>query len=95
MEIDEAIPPPVLGEREAVRLKWTTEDPTGSVEGRTHGDVSRFQALHGVALVARETGMEAAFEDSVFLAARDSYVGTLSDLRGKFLIQRAAEIAIR
>ena len=43
------------------------------------------QALHGVALVAREMGMEAAFEDSVFLVAHDSYVGTLSDLDDMFL----------
>ena len=53
-ETGEAIPPPVLGEREA---KWTPED--GIVEGRTRGDVRRLQALHGAALVAREMGMEA------------------------------------
>ena len=65
-ETGEAIPPPVLGGREAVRLKWTAKGPTGTVEGRTRGDVRRLQALHGAALVAREMGMEAAFEDSVF-----------------------------
>ena len=79
-ETGKAIPPPVLGGREAARLKWAAEDPTGTVEGRTHGDVRRLQALHGAALAAREMGMEAAFEDSVFLAAHDSYVGALSDL---------------
>ena len=45
------------------------------------------QALHGAALVARETGMEVAFKDSVFLVVHDSYVGTLSDLEDKFLIE--------
>ena len=79
METGEAIPPPVLGGREAARLKWIEKGPTGTVEGRTRGDVRRLQALHGAALVAREMGMEAAFEDSVFLVAHDSYVGTLSD----------------
>ena len=75
----EAIPPSILGRREAARLKWTQEGPTGTVEDRTRGDVRRLQALHGAALVAREMGMEAAFEDS-FFAARDLYVGTSSDL---------------
>ena len=94
-ETGEAIPPPVLGGREAARLKWAAEGPTGTVEGRTRGDVRRLQALHGAALVAREMGMEAAFEDSVFLVARDSHVGTLSDLDGKFLIEGAADIAFQ
>ena len=49
-ETGEAIPPPVLGGREAARFKWTAEGPTGSVEGRTRGDVRRLQALHGAAL---------------------------------------------
>ena len=83
----EAIPLPVLGGREAARLKWTAEGPTGTVEGRTRGDARRLQALHGAALVVREIGMEAAFEDSVFLVAHDSYVGTLSDLEDKFLTE--------
>ena len=78
-ETVEAIPPPVFGGREAARLKWTAEGPTGAMEGRTCGDVCRLQVLHGAALVARELGMEAAFEDSVFLVAHDSYVGTLPD----------------
>ena len=39
--------------------------------------------------------MEAAFEDSVFLVAHDSYVGTLSDLEHKFLIEGAADIAFQ
>ena len=39
--------------------------------------------------------MEAAFEDSVFLVAHDSYVGTLSDLEDKFLIEGAAGIAFQ
>ena len=91
----EAIPPPVLGGREAVRLKWTAEGPTGIVEGRTRGDVHRLQALHGAALVAREVGVEAAFEDSVFLVACDFYVGTLSDLKVRFLIEGAADIAFQ
>ena len=51
------------------------------------------QALHGAAVVAREMGKEAAFEDSVFLVAHDSYVGTLLDLEDKFLIEGAADIA--
>ena len=78
-ETGEAIPPPVLGEREAARFKWTAEGPTGTVEGRTRGDVRRLQTCHGAALVTREMGMEAAFEDSAFVAAHDSYVDTLSD----------------
>ena len=94
-ETGEAIPPPVLGGREAARLKWTAEGPSGSVEGRTRGDVRRLQALHGAALVAREMGTEAAFEDSVFLVAHDSYVGALSDLEDKFLIEGAADIAFQ
>ena len=40
-ETGEAIPPPVLGGREAARLKWTAEGPTGTGEGRTRGDVRR------------------------------------------------------
>ena len=32
---------------------------------------------------------------SVFLAADDSYVGTLSDLEDKFLVERAADIAFQ
>ena len=79
METGEDIPPPVLGEREATRLKWAAEGPTGTVEGRTRGDVRRLQTLHGAGLVTREMGMEAAFENSAFVAAYDSYVGTLSD----------------
>ena len=95
METGEAIPPPVLGGREAARLKWISEGPTGTVEGRTRGDVCRLQTLHGAALVAREMGMEAAFEDSAFLVAHDSCVGTLSDLEDKFLIKGAADIAFQ
>ena len=94
-ETGEAIPPPVLGGREAARLKWTTKGITGKVEGRTRGDVCRLQALHGAALVAQEMGMEAAFEDSVFLVAHESYVGTLSDLEDEFLIEGAADIAFQ
>ena len=63
-ENGEAIPPPVLSGREAARLKWTSKGPTGTGEGRTRGNVRRLQALHGTALVAREMGVEAAFEDS-------------------------------
>ena len=70
-----------------MRLKLIAEGPTETVEGRTRGDVCRLQALHGAALIAREMGMEAAFEDSVFLAAHDSYVDTLSDLEDKFIIE--------
>ena len=55
-ETGEAIPSPVSGGREAARLKWTAKGPTGTVEGRTRGDVRRLQALHGAALVAREMG---------------------------------------
>ena len=92
---DEAIPPPVMGGREAARLKSIARGPTGAVEGRTRGGVRRLQALHGAALVAREMGMEAAFEDSVFLAVHDSYIGTLSGLKGKFLIERVSDIAFQ
>ena len=84
-ETGEAIPPPVLGGREAARLKWTAEGPTGTVESGTRGDVRRLQVFHGAVLVVREMGMEAAFEDSVFLVAHDSYVGALSGLEDKFL----------
>ena len=70
-ETGEAIPPPVLGGREAARLKWTTEGPTGTVESRTRGDARCLQQFHGAALVAREMAMEAAFEGSVFLVAHD------------------------
>ena len=94
-ETGEAIPLPVLGGREAARLKWTAEGPTGTVEGRTRGGVRRLQALHGAALVAREIGIEAAFEDSVFLAAHGPYVGALSDLEGKCLIEGATDIAFQ
>ena len=94
-ETGEAIPPPVLGGREAARLKWTAESPTGTVKGRTRGDVHRLQALHGAALVVREMGMEAVFEFSVFLVAHYSYVGTLSSLEDKFLIEGAADIAFQ
>ena len=87
-ETGEAIPPPTSGGREALRLKWIAEGPTGTVEGPTRGDVHRLQALHGAALVSGEMGMDAAFEDSVFLAAHDSYVYTLSDLEDKFTIER-------
>ena len=58
-------------------------------------DVRRLQALHGAALVTREMGIAGAFEDSVFLVAHDSYVGTLSDLEDKFLIEGAADIAFQ
>ena len=53
------------------------------------------QAFHGGALVVLEMGMEVAFEDSVFLMAHYSYVGTLSGLEDKFLIERAADIAFQ
>ena len=39
--------------------------------------------------------MEAAFEDSVFLAAHGSYVSTLSDVKGKLLIEIAVDIAFQ
>ena len=91
-ETGEAIPPPVLDGREAARLKWTAEGPTGTVEGQTRGDVRRLQALHGAALVAREMGMETASEDSVF---HGSYVGTLSDSEDTFLLEGAADIAFQ
>ena len=94
-ETREAIPPPVLGGREAARLKWTPEGLTGTVEGQTREDNRRLQALNGAALVAREMGMETAFEDSVCFAAHYSYVGTLSDLEGKFLIEGATDITFR
>ena len=74
---------------------WTVEVPTRTVEGRTRGDVCLFQALHGATLVAREMGMKAAFGDSVFLTAHNSYVDALSDLGGKFLLDGAVDIAFR
>ena len=40
-ETGEAIPPPVLSGREAARLKWTTEGPSGIMEGQTRRDVRR------------------------------------------------------
>ena len=94
-ETGKAIPPLVLGGREAARLKWTAESPAGTVEGRTRGDVRRLQAFHGAALVVREMGMEAVLEYSVFLGAHYSYVGTLSGLEDKFLIEGAADIAFQ
>ena len=94
-ETGEAIPSPVLGGREAARLKWTAEGPTGTVEGQTRGDIHRLQVLHGAALAAQEMGLEAAFEDSVFLVAHGSYVDTLSDLEDKFLTEGAADIAFQ
>ena len=39
--------------------------------------------------------MEDVFEGSVFLATHDSYLGTLSGLKSKFLIERAADIAFQ
>ena len=74
-------------------MKCTAEDPTGTVEGQTRGDVCCFQVRHGAAPVAREMGMEAAFVDYVFVAGYDSYVSTLSGLNCKCLIERAADIA--
>ena len=95
VETGEAIPPPVLGEKEAARLKWTAKGPSGTVESRARGDARRLQALHGATLVARGMGMEATFEGSVFLAAHDSSVGTLSDLEDKFLMEGAADVAFQ
>ena len=57
------------------------------MEGRTREDTRRLQAPHGAALVARVMEMEVAFEDPLFLEHYDSYVGTMSDLEGKFLIE--------
>ena len=85
----------MLGGRETARLKWTAKGPTGTVEDRTREGVRRLQAFHGAALVAREMGIEAAFQDYVFLAAHDFYVGTFSDLEGMFLIEGAADIAFQ
>ena len=38
--------------------------------------------------------MEAVFDSYIFLATHDSYVGVLSDLESKFLIERTADIAL-
>ena len=95
METGKPIPPLVLDGKESARLKWTAEDPTGTGEGRTRGDVCLLQALNGAALVAREMGMEVAFEKSAVLTAHYSYVGSLSDFKGKFLIDRADDIAFQ
>ena len=81
--------------RGAARLKWTAEGPTGIVEYQTRGDVGRLQALRGAALVAREMGVDAAIEDSVFLAAHDSYVGNVSDLKNKFPMERVSDITFQ
>ena len=94
-EVGKAIPQPVFGGREAARLEWTTEGPTRTVEGPTREDGCRLQALHGAAPGAREIEMKAASEHSVFLAAHDSHVGTLSDLDGKFFREGAADITFR
>ena len=94
-ETDEAIPPPAMGGREAARFKSIARGLSGTVKGRTRGGVRRLQALHGAALVARGMGMEAAFEDSVFLADNDSYIGTLWDLKSNFLIERVSDIAFQ
>ena len=40
-------------------------------------------------------GWRSAFEDSVFLAAHDSYLGTLPDLEGDVLLDGGADIAFR
>ena len=39
--------------------------------------------------------MEAAFEDPVFVAARDFYVATLSVFRDDVLLEGSSEIALR
>ena len=94
-ESGEAIPSPASGVREAARLKRTSEDSNKTVEGRMRSDICRLQALHGAAILARKIGMEAACDDSAFLAAHDSYAGSLSDFEGKFLVEGAADIAFR
>lgn len=48
-----------------------------------------------MALVARELGVEVAFDYSVFLAAYNSYVGTLLDLVGRRSLEGATDIAFR
>ena len=58
----------LLGAREARRLEWTGAGPTGTVEGRTRGDVCRLHAVHSAGLLAEEVGLEITRENSVFRA---------------------------
>ena len=43
-----AIPPPLFGGREDVRLEWTAKGPPGIIEGRTRGDARRLQTRRGL-----------------------------------------------
>ena len=47
---DGAMPPPVMGGREARRLEWTSAGLTGTVDGRTRGDFRRIQAVQNAGL---------------------------------------------
>ena len=49
-DVDGAMTFPVPGGREARWLEWTGAGPTGTVEGRTHGDVCRLHAVHNADL---------------------------------------------
>ena len=66
---DGAIPSPVRGGREARRLEWTVAGPTGTVDGRTRGNVRRLQAVQNAGLLAGEVGLVSAREDSAFFRA--------------------------
>ena len=74
---DGTISSPVLGGREARRLEWTAEGPTGTVEGRTCEDFRRLQAVHSAGILAGEVGLVSAREDSAFRATQGELVGSV------------------
>lgn len=67
----------------------------GTVGGRKLGNVCRLQAVHGVALVSREQGMEAVVENSGGVVGHDSYVGNLSDFEDNLPVVGTADIVFR
>ena len=81
----------VLGGREAARPEWTAKGPTEIIEGRTRVDVRRLQAFQGMGMSVssrcRGIGDGGFVRLSFFLAAHDSYVGTLSDLKDIVLLE--------
>ena len=68
----------MLGGREACQFEWTAPGPTGTVEGRTRGDVRRLQAVHSPSLLAGKASLVHAREDSVLRAAQGKSGGTLA-----------------
>ena len=69
LNVDGAMPSPVLGGREARRLERTTAGQPGMVEGRTHGDVCQLQAVQSAGLLAGEVGLVPLREDFLYRAA--------------------------